>query len=189
MFKYSFLTVAIFTTSFVADAQNCDAIKTENGRLKYELAKVRADYVMLKAENFERTVGGKNSNVGTKTGTGQIQSSNDIDFELISATGNKKDQTVTVVIKFTNKAANKEGFLTPIESFSSPEGEEFLLKGRNFGGYRALSTDAPLQGTFVFEGVLPKVTSIKLLRVPFQFKEANFQPRYVEFKNVTITWK
>lgn len=124
--------------------------------------------------------------------SGKTQSDNDIDFKLLSAVGNKKNQTVTVVIKITNKAANKEGFTTMIKSFSNPDGEEFAIKSSMIGkegGFKTLFTDAPIQGTYVFGGVLPKVTTIKMLPVPYQLLKGMYETYRVEFRDVSIDWK
>ena len=165
----------LFSISSV-QAQDCEAVKTEKKRLKYELAMLKSDVLMKKADAMLT----------------QTQSANDIDFTLLSATGDKKTQTVTVKMKFTNKAANKEGFTTMIKSFSTPEGEEFAIQSSAIGkegGFKTLSTDAPIQGTYVFGGVLPKVTTIRMLGVPYQLLKGMYETYRVEFRDVLITWK
>ncbi|WP_310398227.1 hypothetical protein [Hymenobacter sp.] len=174
--KHMVAIVGLSMSPVFVYGQNCDVIKAENKKLKAEIAFLKGSTTTASSAGFSGIY------------APQIQTSNDIDFELQSAIGDKKTQLVTVVIKFTNKAANKEGFITPIENFSSSEGEEFALKG-GFGGYRTLATDAPLRGTYVFGDVLPKITTIKMLRVPFEFKQANYKRHQVEFRDVTINWK
>lgn len=149
-----------------------------------------AEFTVQKNKLLKQQVGG----VSTKPNdvSGKIQNQNDITFELLSATGDKKNQTVTVVIKITNKAANKEGFTTMIQSFSTPDGEEFAIKssmiGRD-GGFKTLSTDAPIRGTYVFGGILPKVTIIRMLAVPYQLLKGMYETYRVEFRDISIDWK
>lgn len=149
-----------------------------------------AEFTVQKNKLLKQQVGG----VSTKPNdvSGKTQTQNDITFELLSATGDKKNQTVTVVIKITNKAANKEGFTTMIQSFSTPDGEEFAIKssmiGRD-GGFKTLSTDAPIRGTYVFGGILPKVTIIRMLAVPYQLLKGMYETYRVEFRDISIDWK
>ena len=149
-----------------------------------------AEFAVQKNKLLKQQVGG----VPTKPNdvSGKTQTQNDITFELLSATGDKKNQTVTVVIKITNKAANKEGFTTMIQSFSTPDGEEFAIKssmiGRD-GGFKTLSTDAPIRGTYVFGGILPKVTIIRMLAVPYQLLKGMYETYRVEFRDISIDWK
>lgn len=126
--------------------------------------------------------------------SGKTQTASDIDFKLVSAVGDKKNQTVTVVISFTNKIANKTDFATRIQSCTNPEGEEFALKtgmvGKDGSG-KTLFTDAPLRGTYVFAGIMSKTSTIKVLPVPYGYTAPNsrYEQGQVEFRNISINWK
>ena len=193
MTKHIVAVAGLLLSSPLVFGQSCDEVKTENQRLRKENMFLKSDNVMLKGENLTLKYEGKSGNFSVKPGLGYIQTSKDIEFAVLSATGDKKTQLVTVIIKFTNKAANKEGFFTMIKTFSAPDGEEFTIKSSMLGkdaGYKTLSTDAPIQGTYVFEGVLPKVTTIKMIQVPFQLLEKNGYDRYqVDLRDILITWK
>lgn len=178
MSKYVLLVAAFLTVSVTVRAQNCDALKLENGRLKFEIAKLRNEAAGKRLD-------------ATLT---QTQSGNDIDFKLINAVGDKKSQTVTVVVRFTNKTANKTDFSTQIRSCTSVEGEEFTLKtgmvGKDNSG-KTLFTDAPLMGTYVFAGILPKVNLIKVLPVPYGYTAPNsrYEQGQIVFRDIPIEWK
>jgi hypothetical protein len=131
---------------------------------------------------------------GVITAAGRTQTADDISFKFISATGDRKNQTVTVIVLFTNKAANKSSFNTQVRSCTSVDGEEFALKSGAIGKDRlekTLFTDAPIRGTYVFAGVLPKVTLIKVMPMPYYFTSpsSHFEQGQIELRDLTIVWK
>lgn len=125
----------------------------------------------------------------------RIQTDNDIVFKLVSAVGDKKNQTVTITLSFTNKVANKAQFNTNVRSCTSTDGDEFVLKSGMVGtqgGSVTLFTDAPLKGTYTFSGILPKVTVIKLMAVPYTYTNqatSRYEQGQVEFRNIVVIWK
>lgn len=127
--------------------------------------------------------------------TAKKQTENDIDFRLVSAIGDKKNQTVTIAISFTNKVANKARFNTDVRSCTSTDGDEFVLKSGMVGtqgGSVTLFTDAPLKGTYTFGGILPKVTVIKLMAIPYTYTNqatSRYEQGQVEFRNIAVIWK
>lgn len=176
MTKLFFAVASLPAVSFTVNAQDCDAVKAENARLRFELAKLKGDALMAKADAMLT----------------QTQTENEVNFKLISAIGDRKNQTVTVVISFTNKAANKAGFNTQIRACTSADGEEFTLKSGvigNSSGEKTLFTDATIRGTYVFAGILPKVSSIKLLPVPHYYMTPSSQGvrGQIEFRDILIT--
>ncbi|MEJ7662855.1 MAG: SHOCT domain-containing protein [Hymenobacter sp.] len=125
---------------------------------------------------------------------GNTQTDDDIIFKVISEVGNRKNQTVTVILSFTNKAANKNSFNSNIRSCTSADGEEFVLQRGmvgNDGSSKTLFTDAPIKGTYVFAGILPKVNLIKLFPVPYGYSSPNlgYKTGQVEFRDISISWK
>ena len=135
-------------------------------------------------------VAGKADDMSAKKQVG-----NDIDFRLVSAVGDKRNQTVTVTISFTNEAANKANFRNNVRSCTSTDGDEFILKSGMMGtggGFITLFTGAPLKGTFIFGGILPRVTVIKLMAFPYRYtNQANSSEEggQVEFRNIAVIWK
>ena len=126
--------------------------------------------------------------------SGKIQTANDLVFKLVSAVGDRKSQMVTVTVAFTNKAANKTDFNTSVQSCTNADGDEFRLKSSLVGkGYEVtLFTDAPTKGTYSFGGILPKTSSIKLLSIPYRYRNeasSRSEEGQVEFRDISIVWK
>jgi|GEM_PF-1198045 len=148
------------------------------------------------AAQKNRLLNQQGSAVAAKTSelSGKTQTENDITFKLVSASGDTKNQTVTITLSFNNAAANKTNFNTQIRSCSSPDGEEFSLKAGMIGndtGSKTLFTGAPIRGTYVFAGILPKVNAIKLLAVPYHYytPSSKYEEGQVEFRDIFINWK
>lgn len=127
----------------------------------------------------------------------QIQTDKNLSFKLISATGNKRGQTVAVTIMVNNKGANFESYNTRVFEFISDAGETFSCESAVFGSnasrpgltlFANLYTDVPLKTAYVFKGVLPSVTKIKLLALPY-FDRFGAQVGKVEFGDVAVKWQ
>lgn len=122
------------------------------------------------------------------------QTANEIYFKVVSAVGNRKDQTVTVTLRITNKDANKATFNTNVRSCTSDEGDVFTLRSSAVGAGAniTLFTDAPVKATYTFAGILPKISSIKLLAVPFGYinqASNSYEQGQIELRDISIIWK
>lgn len=138
--------------------------------------------------------------------------SNDVSIRILSITGNKSQQTVTVnfVLK-TELPHQRIGLIENLcNGFSSGEGKaydedgtQYNMKettlGSNAGvrGYgnveNKLPTSVPLKGSIVFSNVLPKMTALNF--ITFYMSSRNYEGREncqggnVEIRNAKIEWK
>ncbi|MET4075264.1 hypothetical protein [Hymenobacter sp. UYCo722] len=128
---------------------------------------------------------------------GQMQTDKNINFKLVSAVGNKTNQTVAVTILVTNKGPNFDNYNTQVSEFINDKGETFSCESAVFGKnesrrgltlFATLYTDVPLKTVYFFKGVLPSVTKIKLLPLPY-FDRFGGQAGKVEFRDITIKWR
>ena len=123
----------------------------------------------------------------------QIQTDGDLTFKTVSVIGNKRNQTVKVIITVSNRAANRKGFYTSVESFTSNDGEQLKIAGSTMSirsGLKTLYTGVPVKAEYVFKGVLPKITTIKLLPIPHTtYRDGKNEHGSVEFKDLPITWR
>ena len=188
MIKQIFAVIGLFFSMLSAYAQDCEAVKAENKRLKFEIASLRYSAIGKAPDGSKVT---QRVSSGSSSFAAQTQTDNDISFKVTSVIGDRKNQTVIVTVIVTNKAANKEGYSTNVSSFTSEEGEEFKLKSVLIGKDpypKTIFTDAPLKTTYVFEGILPKVDKIKLL--PFKYVwNLGGKIGQVEFRDLPITWR
>lgn len=112
-----------------------------------------------------------------------------IDFNLITCIGNKKDQSIELILGLVNHDVNKDFQFSELSALDV-EGNEYKADRINLGasGVRnKIYTDSPIKATIRFPKVMPGIAVLKTIIVRHfgeGVREADF-----EFKNVSVTWK
>lgn len=155
---------------FAQSAQGCNELQTELNKLKQENEYLKNT---LKINQAITTI-----------------NSDNIEFKLLKAEGNKQSQTVTFTLVLTTKAANWY-INSLVKSIIDINGNEYKLKSHTIGaknyGSIELNTSVPIKCTYTFEGVLPSVKIIKLFK--FEYSHKAGERFYVEFRDITIDWQ
>lgn len=103
----------------------------------------------------------------------------DITVELLSLSGNKSSQEVTITIRFTNHRINEYIYIRHFLAFNQ-DGDEF--SDYTIGGYNTL-TDVPQKTSWKVGQMLPSRNS-KLTALSF-----NIGGCVIEMRDVPIDWK
>lgn len=182
MKKQLTLVAGLMLIGLFANGQSCEAIKAENVKLKAEIAAL------------------KRSSNPVKSGSAfsaQTQTDNKMFFTVTDVVGDKRNQTVTLTVSIVNKGANVKAYSTKVSSFVDENGDEFDLKMAMLGKSSSesgltpnmnLYTNVPLKAVYVFKGVMPKTTKIKILPLPY-INSLGEEIGKVEFRDLPISWK
>ena len=188
MIKQLATTIGLLCSFLPLYAQDCEAVKAENKRLKAEINSLRYSSVG-KAPDGSKVAPRASS--PSSNFAAQTQTDNEINFKIISVVGNRKSQTVTVTLVVTNQAANVDMYTSHATSFTNDEGDEFRLVSSTFNGdgqSKHLYTNTPLKGIYVYGAVLPKVSSIKSLPFQYDLHRSEYFRGKLEFRDMPITW-
>jgi hypothetical protein len=156
-----FAIVLIQSTAFSQSA--CDEVKKENEYLRKA----------LKITTPVKTVTSLN-----------------IDFNLIKAEGNKKEQTVTLTLTILNHDANQRVSFDKAKAIDV-EGNEYQTDDIYIGSSwnaNTTYTDTPIKTTIRFKKVLPSTQIFKLVPINY-FHEKHSSTINFEYRDITIDWK
>ena len=170
LFSITILSILSISQCFSQTQSNCEKLKTEIGQLKEENLSLRNSLKIgepIKEINYDN-----------------------INFKLIGLIGDNRSQTVTFTFKISSSLANWY-IRSAIRSIIDIDGNEFKLKsyvnGTNDNGSTIyLNTDVPMKCNYTFEGILPTVKVIKLMKFNYSH---NSDSKFVEFRDLTIDWR
>ncbi|BAV09681.1 hypothetical protein FLA_5734 [Filimonas lacunae] len=157
-----FLTIVLVQTTAFSQS-TCDEVKKENEYLR-------------KALKITTPV---------KTAT-----SLNIDFNLIKAEGNKKEQTVTLTLTIVNHEANQRVNFNNAKAIDT-EGNEYETYEISIGSSSSSNTvytDTPVKTTIRFKKVLPSTLIFKLIPINYYHENKSGVVTF-EYKDIPIDWK
>jgi len=163
--------VTIFTTAIILLLQfqmlkaqnNCEALKKENESLKKALQ------------------------ITTPT---QTINSSKIDFNLIKCIGNKKDQSVELILNLVNHDVNQR-FQFEVAKAIDIEANEYKTFEIKIGSgsiSNKIYTDVPVKTIIKYTKVLPAITIFRSIPISFYYGEPG-HTKEIEYKNIEIDWQ
>ncbi len=195
--RHLFLPLAAYLLPALATAQTtdeCEKLKIENAKLKFENANLKKGIVRHSAATAipvpaADPTGAKPTAANSVLGA-QHQMVRKIDFALVKAQGNAKNQTVTVTLMLTNAAANEDIQFINVKAVDE-QGEGYQTYNIHIGAQESrntLTTGVPMKTTFVIPKVLPSVKLFRVLKCPLYNADAMPGDTNIEFRDVAITW-
>lgn len=185
------LTVSAATAQVTAPADECEKLKIEVAKLKFENANLRKG--LLTTPGHQAALA--NANTGPLPGgpapANQRQTVQKVAFTLVKCEGNAKSQAVTVTLLLTNAGANQDLQFENAKAVDD-QGEEYKTYDIHIGAGGArnsLATSVPVKTTFIIPKVLPTTKSFKLFSCPVYDNASPGRTIAVEFQNVAIAWK
>lgn len=112
-----------------------------------------------------------------------------IDFNLIKAEGNKKEQTVTLTLTILNHEANQNVQFSNAKAIDA-EGNEYETSDIHIGSSGARNmvyTETPVKTTIRFEKVLPSTQLLKLVPINY-YNEKKSGTVSFEYRDISIDW-
>jgi hypothetical protein len=180
--KKVLFSIAMILCVLQINAQDCSELSQVNETLKKEIEELKKILLLIKPQKEFKA--------------------KDLEIKLLSIQGDQREQSVKIVVLFTNSGVNIDRMTTSVKSIIEAGGNEVLLHKAFLGakgarGFLGASTelyrDTPLKCTYIFKGVVPETAIIKAFPLPFKYhKEGTRSIDIVEdrviFNDIKIDW-
>jgi hypothetical protein len=155
-------TLSIYSATF--GQVSCDEIKKENEYLRKA----------LKVTTPVKTV-----------------TSTKIDFNILTCTGNTKEQTVQLILTLVNHDVSRDISFSEITAvdIEANEYKTYRIKIGSGGSNNKVYTDVPIKTIITFKEVLPGIKLLKLIAIPYYDSKASGGKAEFEYKDIPITWQ
>jgi hypothetical protein len=124
------------------------------------------------------------------TSAQNIVTSSNIEFNLIKCIGNKKEQTVELVLTLINHDANQEFQFQQANALDieANEYKTYQFKIGSANTRNQIYTDTPVKTIIRFNKVLPGTKILRTVGISYFYGEPGHTKQF-EYKNVSIDWR